>query len=375
MQDVCDLSLIHLARGVLCSSLLMAASSYTLPVATPIQAVRWTALVVMLSGLYYASLAVWRACRKRRQPRGVELSHLSPNPLHPLSEPAYANIEESRTIDPPHLTTTSVYVYVYGWGILLFVSLYCMAGLHEASSCWWGVGMLMLSFDELVGREAPRTWIVLISSLMWISVASLWWTSSGAMAIEENLSSIIISTAVPVLSPFIFFSLRSIRIVSRDVMALCEVALPFMILISLGVLASSDWTQLLPSDPQPNPISYDQLGYSQSHTRRANSTYLETPSFFNPNGTELPITSIPLAYYHINKYIILLGIPFLACASIVNLATCVLQGFVTEFISAFLLVLTVKFIVVHSDSSWSGVLALACSAICFIALVLLRRTL
>jgi hypothetical protein len=364
MQEVCDLSLIHLAKGILCSSFLMTASSYTLPSATPLQTVRWTALVVMLLGLYYASWGIWRACRRRRHPRGVELSNLNPNPL---SEPAYANIEASQTPDPPHLTTTSVYVYVYGWGVLLFVSLYCMAGLHEASSCWWAAGMLMLSFDELVAREAPRMWVVLISTLLWLSIAFLWWASSGSVATEENLGTIVIGTAVPVLTPFIFFSLRSIRIVSRDVMALCEVALPFMILIAFGVLASSDWNQLLP--PDPNPIS------TTPQTRRANLTYIETPSFFNPNWTDLPVTSLPAAYVRLNKYLILLGVPFLACASLVNLATCVLQGFVTEFISAFLLVLTVKFIVIHNDSSWSGELALAAAAMCFVVLILLRRTL
>jgi hypothetical protein len=239
--------------------------------------------------------------------------------------------------------------------------------------------MLMLSFDELISRQAPRGWVTFVSTLLWTSVVALWWASNGALARDENLGAIMIGVVIPVLSPFIFFSLRSIRIVSRDVVALCEVALPFMLLISLGVLVNSNWTALLSDDA--GPPSYDQLAYSQSHTRRGsprpphNLTYLETPSFFNPNGTELPIVSLPLAYLRLNKYLLFLGFPFLACAAIVNLATCVLQGFVTEFIASFLLTLSVKLIATHAHPHWAAVLALGAAGGCFVVLVLLRRTL
>ena len=375
MQD--EPSLIHLARCVLCSAALMAGASYTLPTATPHQCVLWTAMVVALTGVYYVCLNLWRSCSKRRHITGAEMTSISPNPLHPLAEAAYTNVEDPQPLQ--QLTAASVYVYVYGWGVLLFVSLYSMSGLNEGGSCWWGAGMLMLSFDELISRQAPRGWVTLISTLLWTSVVALWWASSGALAREESLGAIIIGVVIPVLSPFIFFSLRSIRVVTRDVVALCEVALPFMLLISMGVLVNSDWTMLL-SDNGGGP-SYDQLAYSQSHTRRGNHqlphnlTYLETPSFFNPNGTELPIVSLPLAYLRLNKYLLFLGFPFLACASIVNLATCVLQGFVTEFITSFLLTLSVKFIATHTSAPWAAELALGAAGVCFVVLVLLRRTL
>ena len=384
-----ELSLINLARCVLCSSALLAAAGYTLPVATPHQAVTWTALVVALAGVYYVLLWFWRACPLRpARARVAETGVISPNPLHPLAETAYATVEEAR--DQPHLTTTTVYVYVYLWGVLLFVSLYCMAGLHTPSSCWWAVGMLMLSFDELVSREAPRVYVMGLSSLLWTSASALWWASSGVFAEEESVSEVLISVVIPVLSPFIFFSLRSIRMACKDTRSLCEVALPFMVLISVGVLVNSDYTALLSSGAS---MSYDQLAYSQSHDRRRyaarrgnlyaarrgnltrNLTYLETPSYFNPNGTELPLPSLPVAYVTLNKYLVLLGVPALACAAVLNLAACVLNGFVTEFICAFLLTLSVKHISVHPGAGWTAQLALGAAGVCFICLVLLRRTL
>ena len=375
-----ELSLINLARCVLCSSALLAAAGYTLPVATPHQAVTWTAMVVALAGVYYILLWFWRACPLRPgRGRMAETGSINPNPLHPLAETAYATVEEAR--DQPHLTTTTVYVYVYLWGVLLFVSLYCMAGLHTPSSCWWAVGMLMLSFDELVSREAPRVYVTVLSSLLWASASALWWASSGVFAEEESVSEVLISVVIPVLSPFIFFSLRSIRMACKDTRSLCEVALPFMVLISVGVLVNSDYTALLSSGAS---MSYDQLAYSQSHDRRAglrrgnltrNLTYLETPSEFNPNGTELPLPSLPVAYVTLNKYLVLLGVPALACAAVLNLAMCVLNGFVTEFMCAFLLTLSVKHISVHPGAGWTAQLALGAAGVCFISLVLLRRTL
>jgi hypothetical protein len=391
MQD--EPSLIHLARSVLCSAVLMAGASYTLPAATPHQCVTWTAMVVALTGVYYVCLNLWRSCSKRRHINGAEMTPIGPNPLHPLAEAAYTNVEDPQPLQ--HLTAASVYVYVYGWGVLLFVSLYSMSGLNEGGSCWWGAGMLMLSFDELVSRQAPRGWVTFVSTLLWTSVVALWWASNGALARDESLGSIMLGVVIPVFSPFIFFSLRSIRIVSRDVVALCEVALPFMLLISIGVLVNSDWSVLLYDHVEPP--SYDQLAYSQSHTRLAkaqahnlsyarahtrqakaqahNLSYLETPSFFNPNGTELPTVSLPLAYLRLNKYLLFLGFPFIACAAIINLATCVLEGFVTEFIASFLLTLSVKLIATHRHPPWAAVLALGAAGVCFVVLVLLRRTL
>jgi hypothetical protein len=381
-----ELSLINLGRCVLCSFALLAASGYTLPVASPHQAVTWAALVVALAGVYYVLFWFWRACPLTpARTRSAEMTGINPNPLHPLAETAYTTVEES--LDHPHLTTTSVYIYVYGWGVLLFVSLYCMAGLHTPSSCWWAVGMLMLSFDELVSREAPRLYVTVLSTLLWTSASALWWASSGSLAREESAGAVLISVVIPVLSPFIFFSLRSIRMVCKDTRALCEVALPFMILISVGVLVNSDYTALLSSD---SSISYDQLAFSQSHDRRRhlnpngtelpharqrNLTYLETPSYFNPNGTELPLPTLPVAYVRINKYLVLLGVPLLACASILNLAMCVLRGFVTEFICSFLLTLSVKHIALHPGAGWSAQVALGAAGGCFIALVMLRRSL
>ena len=119
-----------------------------------------------------------------------------------------------------------------------------MAGLHESSSCWWALGMFPLCFDELIMRDARRMWVMTVGALLGLSVVAIWWWSSGESAREENIGVVILSTALPVMSPLIFFSIRSsVRVVTRDVWRLCELALPFMLQISICVLTGSYMTE------------------------------------------------------------------------------------------------------------------------------------
>ena len=116
-----ELNLIFLGRSVGCSAALMAASGYTLPTATPHQAVTWTAIVVALTGVYYLGMTMWRVCPRKGRAGEPELAYNNANPLHLRTETAYETVEEAQ--DHQHLTTTAVYVYVYGWGMLMFVSM------------------------------------------------------------------------------------------------------------------------------------------------------------------------------------------------------------------------------------------------------------
>ena len=376
-----EVSVIHIGRSVATVVCLMWAASYTLPVASPIESVRWAAAVVLLGGAYYALYHFWRSCKRRRRGGGAHVT-----PLSTLSQAAYSDVASQISASDGdgriHLTTVSVYVYVYGWGVLLFISLYCLAGLKESSSCWWAAGMLMLSFDELVMREVNRTWVTLIHVLMWVTTVSLWWSSCGVLAAEEDLGTILLGVVFPVLVPFIFFSLRSsVLIVSRDVWTLCEVALPFMILISLAVIISgldSNMTLGLPTPPDEL-----QAGAPDPEARRpllvmtnASGAYIETPGLFGWNDTQqLPIQQIRLDYARINKYVVLIFVPILAGSALINVVTCVVHGFVTEFITSFLLVLTVKYAVTHADMSGTTMLSLSSAASGFIIILLLQRAL
>ena len=369
----------------------------------PVAAVQWASAVVLISTLYYLAYHFWLRCvRKRRADRQRKMG--IPMTTHEGS--AYTDVPqipppdiETESSDGhqqqdhqarPHLTATSVYIYVYGWGLLLFVCLYCASGLFEASSCWWVVGMMTLCLDELIMRGVGRGWVATIGFLLLLSVSSVWWNASGSMAIEMNLGDLITEVVFPVLSPLIFFSLKSsVRAVVRDVYALCEVALPFMVIISISVMVGSidKWSvePVANHSRRAGMMGLDAVFPTNASTiPRESHAHFATPNFtkgFHNGSTHDAFTFIETSTHFVTQQwertrcaIILLGSPVIAGATLLNLVSCVVNGFVAEFLSSFLLVLSVKFAATHPDPQWA-VVGICYSGVCFILLILRRKTL
>jgi hypothetical protein len=395
-----------LAKSVVAVGLLMAASSYTLPQPTPLRMLQWVSWICVLSGLYYVMYYVCRQCDLRRGSGARLLPLFRPSVRSAVMlQPVYTDVPQNPPAvtseyadDPPRaslleMSAASVYTYVYGWGILLFVCLYCMTGLHEESSCWWIVGMLVLAFDDLIMQRVQRLWVVTLGLLLYGSVVSVWWGASGSRAANDSLGVICISIVLPVLSPFVFFSLRStVRAVTRDVKGLLEIALPFLLIIAISVL-------LCTTDPGFNskklPLMH--MGDGGGASRRAllsvNGTghhtapvaHAETPAPFGSSQYSIHdalVSRVPLLSAYIDalpvdaikRYAVLLATPAIAYYTLVILANSVVSGYVTEFISAFMLVLTTKYAIAVGSTTASG-FALACAGTCFVFIVLLRRSL
>jgi hypothetical protein len=401
-------SLKNLARSIVGLALLMTFSHYSLQgmyvlsLDSCTDAARWAAVVTLLAGFYYLQVIIW--CRCRRLHRGQRPgSGMRDSDGSVLGQTAYTDVPQTPPaslsdpgVDPAGqpMTAAHVYVYVYGWGILLFASLYCMAGLHESSSCWWAFGMFPLCFDELIMRETKRGWVVVIGALFGVSVTSIWWMSGGQSARDENIGLIMLSTVIPVMSPFIFFSLRSsVRAVTRDVFRLCELALPFMLLISVCVLTGSYMTegqrwsqgslQGLGASHSPSPSPSLSASPLQSGVGRRsvqwNATqgtgYKETASQFYFNHTPKG-SRARWVHEEVNQlrvWALLAFTPVIAALCIHILVWSVVRGYVTEFISAFLLVLSVK-ISIMDNGHVCSVIAIASAGTCYILIVLLRQS-
>ena len=369
-----------LANSIACLSALMASSRYTVRATEVLRldscadAARWAAIVTLLAGGYYLQFNVWRRCRRRR--------HRGPA-VEPAAQVIYTDVpqtpppSEAGAAEPSgqQLTASHVYVYVYGWGILLFASLYCMAGLHESSSCWWALGMFPLCFDELIMRETKRRWVVVLGCLLACTVVALWWRAGGERAKDESIALILLGTVVPVMSPFIFFSLRSsVRAVTKDILRLCELALPFMLLISICVLTGG-----FMSDGE-------RWGAGSMRNARSlaamNETVLfaETQSEFDFNrsthtghNTTSTLKERELEAASRFFLLVLLALtPLIAVYCILVMVWSVLHGYVTEFITVFLLVLSVKSSIV-GDQSGGSAFAIASAGTCFILIFLMRK--
>ena len=381
-------SLKNLACSIVSLGLLMTSSRYSVRVLSALNpsfdscadAARWAAAVTLLTGVYYLQYNIWCRCRRRR--RGSREALVLETPV---AHAAYTDVPQTISESGPErveqqMTAAHVYVYVYGWGLLLFASLYCMAGLHNSSSCWWALEMLTLCFDELIMRDTPRWLVIVIGALMGSAITTLWWGSSGESARDENFALVILSTVLPVMSPFIFFSLRSsVRVVTRDIWRLCELALPFMLLISVCVLTGSYMTT-------------GKLMGGAGGERRVipNTTALfkETTSAFDFNHTASHFTSpVPEvesllgafprrweneAAHQFYLWVLLALTPVVAAWCIHSMVWSVVSGYVTEFITSFLLVLSVKSSV-FSEQSTGSIFAVASAGICFILVFFLRR--
>jgi hypothetical protein len=373
-----------LARSVISISLLMASSRYSLGGMYVLSlnscaiAARWAAVVTLLTGFYYLQLNIW--CRCRRRQRGERTAEMSSDIA---GQTAYTDVPQTPSVSDAdaerygqQMTAAHVYVYVYGWGLLLFASLYSMAGLHESSSCWWALGMLPLCFDELIMREVRRGIVTAIGALLGASAVTIWWISDGESAKDENIGMVILGTVLPVLSPFIFFSLRSsVRVVTRDVWRLCELALPFMMLISICVLTGSymsesqRWGEL-------QTQSETHGGGGRRGLWNHTGEYAETHAGFHFNHTK---SASKMAWeneagHRFYMLVILALTPIVAAWCIHIMVWSVVKGYATEFIAAFLLVLSVKSGITTEQPSGS-VFAVASAGCCFILIFLMRRVL
>ena len=140
----------------------------------------------------------------------------------------------------PELTIDNVWIHVYCWGLLIFVSLYCLSGVYMPGSCWFAFGMLALCIDELIAAETSKYMVVTVNGLLLTSVVCVWWGLVGIEAKNQTISEVLVGVCGPALGPFVFFSVRTnVRNALRDIPRLFEFALPFVLCLSVFIMATT----------------------------------------------------------------------------------------------------------------------------------------
>ena len=415
-------------------------------------AVRWASMVILLSAAYYLQFQIWKRLMQRKRDRNSRVlrrsqyrqthtsssgsvdgssrgSTTSNNSNRQgefsveeidLDSPPSINEDEvwieggsvvSNNVYYPELTMSSVWTYVYGWGLLLFVCIYCLAGANIPSSCWWVMGMIALSFDELVSKGVGKCFISALGLSLCGSIFSVW---SGALMDDNGnfvgdlmftkktsvpLLDFVMGVVFPVSTPFIFFSIRStVRSVTRDVYKLCEFALPFMTVLAVCFLVatsgvcdavdtSASRNMESTKESTINPKSTETFTFeTQSRSRRkndplvdhdyntSNAIMVETVAkFAGTYSTNLDghYARFPLES-SVTRYTLLILSPFATFWLIRVLVIAILTGYSTEFITAFILVTSARYGITHAMSLWS-VLALSGAGFAFVLLLLVRR--
>lgn len=394
----------HLAKSVLSCVLLLVCSQWSKVVVgggnSMTGAVRWGSFVVLLSAIYYLQFQVcvrfWQKKLQRRERRvrgayrqtrttgSIDSSHSSSVrgdmedvDLDSLPSPdtsevwAEGSSVVSNNVYYPELTMRSVWTYVYGWGILLFVCVYCLAGVDVPSSCWWALGMTALSLDDLISKGVGK-WIVCVILLsLGGSIFAIWSGElmdengnfiSDLMSAKDNsfpIVNFVMSMALPVSAPFIFFTVRStVRSATQDVTRLCEFALPFMTvlaaccLVATSGMCDSNTTADSGHELAAGKGRRDLLDgrFSDSNTT---SAMVETVAKF----AESYVSNIDKHTILINaktfEYALLFISPLLAFCLIRVLVVAILNRHATEFIVAFVLVMSTRFGMTHPMGAWS----------------------
>jgi hypothetical protein len=417
----------HLAESMLSCALLAVCSQGGILVMGGVHsvtsAVRWASFVILLSAVYYLQIQVcikcWQRKRERRMRRtrptsrsqyqqagtsseSVESASMESTSMEdadldaafPRSDDMSAEVwveggsVVSNNVYYPELTMSSVWTYVYGWGILLFVCVYCLAGLDVPCSCWWVMGMVALSFDELVSKGVSKCMICLLGVSLCVSIFSVW---SGALIDNDGnflgdlmfsrkdsvpLLNFVMGVVLPVSTPFVFFSIRStVRSMTQDVFKLCEFALPFMtVLAGCCLVAMSGVCDIGAVRDAPMDSVKDGSG---TQTRRgmldytdANTTavMVETVAkFASSYTTVLDKHSIPINGKTFEYALVFIS-PLLAFWVIRVLVVAILHQRATEFIVSFALVTAARFGMMHAMGVWSA-LAISGAGFAFVLLL------
>jgi hypothetical protein len=413
----------HLAKSVLGCALLSACSQWSSTVVGGgggiTRSVRWGSFVVIFGAMYYLQYQVCKRCwqtklrRRERRVRGayrrarttgsmmmesasgssdgnnnnnnnnnnnssairtgspvsdvMEDVELEASPSPDSSEVwVEGAVVVSNNVYYPELTMSSVWTYVYGWGVLLFVCAYCLSGLDAGSSCWWALGMTALALDELIAKGV-RKWLICVIGLgLCGSIFAVWsgeltdadgnFVGDLMFARDDAIVDFVLGMALPVSTPFIFFTIRStVRSVTQDVTKLCEFALPFMTVLAACFLVATSGVCGVEDAGSSHPTSY-----YNSHSWAVNgSLTVETVAKFAESyvtGIEnfTSINSIRVDPKAVECALIFVA-PLLAFCLVRVLVVAILTQHATEFIAAFVLVAAARFGMLHAVGVWSVV--------------------
>ena len=289
-----DATVRHMGLATLSIGGAVLCAQFSTDAASVVGAVRWGSACVLLGALYYLAWGFrGTLCGRER-----------------VRDELYDHPEEQ---EPDRISVDNVWMYVYGWGVLLFVTVYCLSGLDTAASCWWMLGAMCLVVDDLLRAGRPA-WFTLAVAFSMVTSTSLLWCESPAPQEEgevATLGRVWMGVVLPLTAPFILYHVKLSGLRSQQV---CRLGLPFMVVLALCSLMATYV-----------PGGRRELG---------NSTYIETPARFYPTSVRGDSDWTPALF--------LLVSPLAAWAAVDRLLVAVAEGFTVEYVTVLLLTLSAR---------------------------------
>ena len=170
------------------------------------------------------------------------------------------------TKELPLLTMQTIWGHVYGLGLLVFVTVYCLLGVSSWCTCTYMAALAGVSVDDLVARhsESYRRRGALLSCILFSTatgVAAAWqspdFKSIADAADSANWFSVACSTLLPVGAPFLYNIVRGPRASARytvdTIVEFIYFATPFAAILAAVVLCT---LSAVPNAPTSPPIFF-----------------------------------------------------------------------------------------------------------------------
>ena len=237
----------------------------------------------------------------------------------------------------PPFTMQSIWAHVYGLGLIVFVTVYCMLGVSSCCTAMYMFALAGVSVDDIFVRHwetiAKRTAVFLctVSCAMAVAFAAV---GSPDMqpyfnAVDAgNWFAVACGAVLPLTSPFIYTVVRGPRNYTPGmVVEFIYFATPFAVILSLVVLCT---LSVLPPSPAPPPpqeleplfVSQAEANWSHSHSanRSMESNVVERILLVTSADVAmplLPLTMFPVLYLTVKSVFLHTTVDLLTAAAFV----------------------------------------------------------
>lgn len=267
----------------------------------------------------------------------------------------------------PQLNVRAAVLYVYGLGILVFVTVYCLLDLSGACT-WYFATVTGLSVQDMLERlREPRGRLILLglSSLFALNVFAFRY---GYLPDPDEIwnayqqgrtAEVVYGFCLPVLAPFVFLGVRGRRhYTPLTVMEFIHLAMPSAVLMAVMSLLV---TSALPNLSCVEPF----LANISSHNASLTDTLVEQTRLVSLADVTVPLLSlmmIPTLFFCIQTVLLYSTVDFLAPAAAVAVFRHIAEDLdtsATSFIimaEGFMAIFVRVYVCFRDDSSDAGVL-------------------
>lgn len=241
------------------------------------------------------------------------------------------------TKELPKLTMQTIWAHVYGLGLLVFVTIYCLLGVSSGCTAAYFMALAGISLDDVLARHREtytRRASMLICAILGMSTGVLASYKAPdfdrlADAVDTgNWFVIVCGGVLPLASPFLFNFIRGQRrYAPMTVLEFIHFAMPFAAILSVVVLCTlSVIPQQLPpqqeSQQPPFFATEAEANWSRAHmtNRSTESAMVDRIMLVTASDIALPLlpfTMLPALFMTVQTVLLYSTADFLSAASLV----------------------------------------------------------